>query len=224
MKSILVVEAHSDDCVIGMGGTTQKMHDEGYRVVLLTVTKGETAYNTPEMKEQITAIRKAEGKAADHFIKIDEHLNWEYGCQNVQNTRDIFQDSVELIRKFRPQYIFTHSHFDKHRDHRAISDIIEEAWWKATEGVLADRGTPHRVEKLFFMEVTELLTHPSLIVDITPYYENKIRAMNEFKSQFDVMKGLVSYVEGLAKVRGFLGGNKYGEAFLQSTFFPATTF
>jgi LmbE family N-acetylglucosaminyl deacetylase len=224
MKSVLIFEAHSDDCVIGMGGTTQKLKELGYKIILLTFTKGETAYSSVNLKEKIAQIRIDEGKAADKWIGIDEHINWEYGCQNVQNTREIFQDCTELIRKFQPQYIFTHSPIDKHRDHRAISAIVEEAWWKATEGVLADRGAPFRADKLYFMEIGDLFPHPSVVIDITPYYGNKINAMNEFKSQFDVMKGLVSYVEGLAKTRGLLAGSQYAEAFLQSNFIPSKEF
>jgi LmbE family N-acetylglucosaminyl deacetylase len=224
MKRILIFEAHSDDCVIGMGGTTQKLHEEGYEIVLVTFTKGETAYSTIDQKDTIIATRKAEGIAADRWINVDQHINWEYGCQNVQNTREVFQDCTEMIRKYQPTYIFTHSPEDKHRDHRNISKIVEEAWWKATEGVLADRGNPFRAEKLFFMEISDLFTHPNLIIDITPYYKRKISAMTEFKSQFDVMKGLVSYVESLAKTRGFLGGYEFGEAFMQSNFLPGRTF
>lgn len=223
-NSILIFEAHSDDCVIGMGGTTQKLHDLGYKVRLLTFTTGETAYPTVEQKKDLIQIRKAEGKAADKLIQVDEHIFWEYGCQNVQNTRETFQDCVELIRKYKPNYIFTHSPSDKHRDHRTVSALIEEAWWKATEGVLADRGAPYRAQKLFFFEVSDLFQKPSVVIDITQYYMNKINAMQEFKSQFEVMKGLVAYVEGLAKTRGFLGGFTYGESFQQSTFIPSQDF
>jgi len=222
MKTILIFEAHSDDCVIGMGGTTQKLHQAGYHTVLITFTRGETAYATIEIKNKIVETRLQEGKVADKAICIDEHINWEYGCQNVQNTREVFQDVVAMIRKYQPEMIFTHSPVDKHRDHRTISAIVEEAWWKATEGVLADRGNPFQAKKLYFMEITDLFTKPSIINDITPFYDNKIKAMMEFKSQFDVMKGLVSYVESLAKTRGFLGNVRYGEAFLQSNFIPGS--
>ena len=44
--------------------------------------------------------------------------------------------------------------------------------------------------------------------------------MQEFKSQFEVMKGLVSYVEGVAKTRGLLAEGDFGEAFIQSNFLP----
>ncbi len=224
MKNVLIFEAHSDDCVIGIGGTTQKFHEDGYRNILVTFTKGETAYSTVEMKGKMTSLRKEEGAAADKWIKIDEHINWPYGCQAVENTREVFQDCVELIRKYKPEYIFTHSPEDKHRDHKAISAIVTEAWWKATEGVLADRGEPYRAEKLYYFEVTELFTHPMVVIDISPYYQNKIKAMHEFKSQFEVMQGLVSYVEGMAKVRGLFVDGDYGEAFVQSDFIPTSHF
>ncbi len=56
-------------------------------------------------------------------------------------------------------------------------------------------------------------------MDITLYYETKIQAMQEFKSQFDVMKGLINFVEGLAKARGFYCGGTYGKAFSDQILF-----
>jgi LmbE family N-acetylglucosaminyl deacetylase len=220
MENILIFEAHHDDCVIGMGGTSQYLHDKGFKNILFTVTKGETGFASKELKDRISDIRKAEGIAADRWINIDEHVHWEYGCQNVQNSREIFQDVVEIIRKYKPKYLFTHSNLDKHRDHRAISSIVEEAWWKATEGALADRGAPFRADKLLFFEVSDLFSKPNLVIDITQYYGNKIKAIHEFKSQFDVMKGIVNFNEGLAKVRGYYSNSEYGEAFLYSNFIP----
>ena len=224
MKNILIFEAHSDDCVIGMGGTVQKMIAEGYSPVLITFTSGDTAYSTLEEKESIVEIRKKENENALKILGITEHINWNYGCQAVENTREVHQRCIEMIRKFQPELIFTHSPIDKHRDHRAISDTVTEAWWKATEGVLADKGAPFRAEKLYYFETTELFPHPDVIIDITPYFEKKIDAMREFKSQTSVMKDLFGYVEGMAQVRSLYVPGSAGEAFVKSDFFPSLDF
>ena len=164
--NILIFEAHSDDCVIGMGGAVQYLKDLGYNIVLITFTTGETAYPSVEMKENIASIRKKENENALSIIGVDQHIQWDYGCQAVEDTREVHQKCIEEIRRTRPRFIFTHSPDDKHRDHRAISSTVSEAWWKATEGVLADRGEPFRAEALYYFETTELFTHPDVIIPI----------------------------------------------------------
>ena len=154
MKNILIFEAHADDCVIGMGGTVQKLKEEGYKIILITFTKGETAYSSVDMKDKIAEIRRKENKKALQWIGVDTHIVWDYKCQGVENTRSLHQKCIEMIRKYKPEKIFTHSPYDKHRDHKAISSTVTEAWWKATEGVLADKGDPFRAKELYYLFLT----------------------------------------------------------------------
>ncbi len=223
-ENVLIFEAHSDDCVIGMGGTVQYLKNLGYNIVLITFTTGETAYSSVEMKEKIAPIRKKENERALSIIGVDRHLQWDHKCQDVKDTRAVHQQCIEEIRKYCPKYIFTHYSEDKHRDHRAISSTVSEAWWKSTEGVLADRGEPFRADSLYYFETTELFTHPDTIIPIELYFEKKRQAVEQYKSQVSVMGEITSYVEGLAQVRGLLAEGKYGEAFVKSNFFPSTHF
>ena len=73
---------------------------------------------------------------------------------------------------------------------------------------------------LFFYEVTELFPHPSNVVDISEVFKLKIEAIKQYKSQASVLPNIIEYVEGLAKVRGFLIGVRYAEAFLDSHLWP----
>jgi len=221
-KTLLIFEAHSYDAVIGMAGTIAKYKVElGYSIALITFTKGETAYSTPEMKDKIAAVRKSESQCADSILGIDYHEFWEQPCQGVENTRVLHQECIAAIRKYRPEIIFTHYHEDKHRDHRAISALVTEAWWKASEGVLADRGAPFRAEKLYYFEVTEPFTHPDVILDISKYWQTKENALKCFASQESVMGKFIKAIEGLSYYRGFQAGFEKGEAFLKSDFFPS---
>jgi len=131
-----------------------------------------------------------------------------------------YKDNSEykIIRKYKPDVIFTHYKEDKHRDHRAVWEITDEARWKAAENVLADFGTPWYTPELYYYEVIELFTYPSLLIDITDTLERKVEAMKTQSSQFPVLPGVIEYIEGLGKVRGYLRGTKYAEAFLSSNF------
>lgn len=81
-------------------------------------------------------------------------------------------------------------------------------------------GSPWYTPYLFYYEVQELFTHPSLVINITETFSKKIQSMKAYTSQMSVFPGILNYLEGLAKARGFLCGTKYAEAFLQSNLFP----
>jgi LmbE family N-acetylglucosaminyl deacetylase len=207
-----------------MGGTVQWLATQGFNVVLVTATRGETAYVNVSDKERIADIRQSESQTACEILGIETYEELGRPCQGLANDRETYQEIVGLIRKYQPCYIFTQNAADAHRDHRAISTLVEEAWWKAQERVLADFGSPFKADALFFYEVTNLFPNPSVIIDISPYFERKMEAVQTFKSQLEVLLGLEDYVTGLALTRGYHGHCKYGEAFLASNFMPKDHF
>lgn len=219
-KRVLVFAAHPDDEILGCGGTIARLTEMGSQVFVVTFCAGETGYSAPELKQTIAETRLAEAAACDRVLGITERVILGKPTQGVVNDRETYQQCVQLIRRYRPDVIFTHWHEDKHRDHRAISEITDEARWKASENVLADMGEPWYTPELYYYEVLDLFVHPSLLVDITNTFSKKEEAMRTQQSQFAVLPGIMEYIEGLAKVRGYARGVRYAEAFLRSDFLP----
>ncbi|MCL6473692.1 MAG: PIG-L family deacetylase [Firmicutes bacterium] len=217
---VLVFAAHPDDEIIGCGGTIARLSAMGKRVFVVTFCAGETGYSTPEMKDKIAEMRRAEAEACNRVLGITERVILGKPTQGVVNDRETYQECVRLIRHYRPDVILTHWNEDKHRDHRAISAITDEARWKAYENVLADMGEPWYTPELYYYEVLELFPHPSLLIDITDTFRKKRDAMQTQQSQFAVLPGVMEYIEGLAKVRGYARGTQYSEAFLRSNLLP----
>lgn len=220
-KRILVFAAHSDDEIIGPGGTIAKFAGQKSLVNLVVFTSGDTAYTNINEKNKITAIRKDENKQSCRILGIRNKIDLNLPCQGLVNNRELYQKCVGIIRDFKPDLILTHYGRDKHRDHRVVSEVTEEARWKASENVLADLGKPWYCDHLFFYEICELFTSPSIVIDITKTYRKKIEAMKSQKSQLKVLPGMLDYLEGLAKTRGYLCGKKYAECFLRSNFIPS---
>ena len=220
IKRALVFCAHPDDEIIGVGGTIKKMRMKSIEVGVVTFTLGGTSYGTLEMKDKMEGSRENEAKAAEEILDMSFREILGIPTQGVYNTKENFQKCTELIRRHRPEVIFSHWDEDKHRDHRAISTLVEEARWKAQEDVLADLGEPWYTPILLYFEVLDLFSYPSLVVDITDTMEYKIKAMESQKSQFSVLPGVMDYIDGLAKVRGYLRGTKYGEAFKVNNLLP----
>lgn len=227
MVKILVFGAHPDDETIGMGGTIAKLAEVGYDVYVVTFCWSEngiweeTGYSRVEWRDRISYMRRDEALNADRVLGVRRRIGLARPTQGVVNDRETYQEIVRVIRKNRPVAIFTHYYEDKHRDHRAVSKIVEEAWWKASENVLVDFGKPWRTPVLFFYEIMELFTHPSHVEDITGTLETKLKAMQEFKSQLPVLPRILDYIRGLAMARGAIIGARYGEAFLNSHFIPS---
>jgi len=225
-KRVLVFGAHADDETIGMGATISLLSELGYEVHVVTFCWsregdwGDTGYARPEWRGQIAEMRRREALEADKVLGVKERVGLGIPTQGVVNDRATYQRVVAIIREVRPLAIFTHRREDKHRDHRAVSEIVEEAWWKASESVLADLGRPWRAGALFFYEIFELFERPSHIADVSSTFARKLEALKCFESQMPVLGDILSYVEGLARARGYLIGAKYGEAFLASSFLP----
>ncbi len=217
---VLVFGAHPDDEIIGCGGTLARLAQEGARIVVVTFTDGGTGYSKLEEAPAIVAMRRAESQAAAEVLGIQENINLEFPTQGLVNDRTTYQQVVRIIRKVQPEVIFCHFGEDKHRDHRAVAALVDEARWKATENAQPDLGQPWYTPQLFFYEIHELFTHPSILVDITGCFEQKIAALETQTSQLEVLPGVISYCQGLARARGYMAGSQYAEAFLASNLLP----
>ncbi len=216
IRNVLVFGAHPDDEIVGPGGTIARLSEEGAKVTVITFTAGETAYPTPDMKGRMAELRRAEARECDRILGIHERIVLCLPTQGIVNSTETYQRCVGIIRTKKPDLIFSHYIRDKHRDHRAVAEIVDEVRWKATERVLGDLGEPWYCSYMMYYETLELFTDPSFVVDITAQYDKKARAMESQISQVEETKGIMGYVEGLAKARGFLAGTDYAEAFLLS--------
>jgi len=217
---VLVFGAHSDDEIIGVGGTLAKLSNQGTETTVVTFTKGETGYANEEHKSNIVNMRKAEASKTDEILEITNRINLGKPTQGVKNDRETFQDCVEIIREIRPDVIFSHSSHDKHRDHKAISHLVDEARWQAGENVLADRGEQWYTPKLYYYEILDPFTFPNMVVDISNSITKKKEAMKAQASQLEVLPRIMQYIDGLGKIRGYLADSEYGEAFRLSSEVP----
>lgn len=217
---VLVFGAHPDDEIIGCGGTLARLAGEGARTVVVTLSNGGTGYTEKYDADTIVETRLAEQKAASRVLGVTETINLGYPSQAVVNDRDTYQKTVKIIRAVRPDVILCHWGEDKHRDHRAVAALVDEARWKASEHAQPDLGEPWYTPQLFFYEVHELFSHPSILIDVSASFERKIAALETQQSQLDVLPGVISYCRNLAQARGYLRGSSYAEAFLASNLLP----
>lgn len=125
MEKILVIAAHPDDEIYGMGGTIAKLSAQGKEVYLLIVTDGSTAQyrNDPNINE-IIENKKLETISAAKSVGIKEIYYGNLHDMRLDITEHIAINQVieNLIQNLRPDTVFTHFWGDVNLDHIRVNE------------------------------------------------------------------------------------------------------
>jgi mycothiol S-conjugate amidase len=171
---LLSVHAHPDDEASKGAGTVAKYAAEGIRGVLVCCTGGEEgdilnpAVDTPEVRENLHAVRMAELQASVDAIGYQELYMLGYRDSGMKDTESNahpdnfanapFDEAVErlvrIIRTERPQVIITYgddSKFYPHPDHVRVHEISGPAFDAAGDpDRVPDAGDPWQPSKLYY--------------------------------------------------------------------------
>ena len=126
-----------------------------------------------------------------------------------------------MIRQLRPRVVITHYWEDAHPDHVAASALVDAARFWAKLSKTDMPGAPHYPAKVLYFPSMHLRLHvkPSFVLDITPYHERKIRALNCYHSQFIAGRPttpptIFDDIDARSRYFGWLIGVPFGEPFL----------
>ena len=220
----LAFGAHPDDVELSCGATLLKIMDEGQRVAVCDLTKGEMGTaGTPETRRQEAALATERmGYAAREQLDLgDSELFY-----NKENLHEI----VRIIRKYRPDTVFCNPPDERHPDHMKASRLVSEACYYAGLRKLEtiDNGAPQQAHRpthlLYYIQFKQL--DPEIIVDVSTTFERSRGGVLAFGSQFnrdeksDVPETMINrkeFLPGLEARARSLGeqiGVMYGEGFL----------
>ena len=225
-KKVLLICAHPDDETISCGGTVSKLISRGIEVILVMITKGETGidHTGTYSKNNISTTRRKELLNATKILGIENIRFLDKKCQEVTYSANFMRQLVEIIREEKPDLIITHTQYEKHNDHKEISKTVVQSAWKAQEEILPNLGKSHRVVDVWGFECVDTLPHVDYVIDITANMKIKLSALDEYKSQENVIKNIKSLIEGVNRIRGYQAGVKYAEGFLRISNFPMVVF
>ncbi len=209
--NILVFCAHSDDQILGPGGTLAKYAREGKKIYTYVFSYGEKSH--PWLKDKVTIeMRVKEAQKADKviggqgvvFFGLEEGRFFEH-----YKTLALNQKIVNIIKEKKPSKIFTHSTDDPHPDHRATAKIILSLLENI--GYECDVYTFDVWTAVKYKERDS----PILFVDITKTFKTKLKALKCFKSQKIAILTLIStvYLRGL--LNGLRSGHVVAERFVK---------
>ncbi|MGE3778175.1 MAG: PIG-L family deacetylase, partial [Pirellulaceae bacterium] len=178
----LVIAPHPDDAELGAAGAILRMKSEGWRVGVLDLTSGEpTPHGSPE-------IRAAETAAATRILGLDWRENLGLPNRSLEPTLDARHQLAAVFRRVRPKWLFAPYWIDAHPDHVAATQLIEAArfWSKLTKSDIP--GEPWHPARIFnyYCVHLKLAPQPAFVLDISPFWEQKLAAIRAYESQFIV--------------------------------------
>jgi len=215
VERALVICAHPDDEVLGLGGTIKKLTSAGIEVNVLLFANGNEGYTTMADKDRIVQMRRDEREMVRNILGIRSYEAYEYDDYAIPASDVTYKMCIRAIRRYRPNIVFTH-YWREYNTHKAVASVATDAFWQAGWHCSLELGEPWQAQSLYYFEVIEMLPRVSHLVDITDALEDKLAAMKAYASQCTVVPGALRQIEAKAAMRGAQGGIGYGEAFLRN--------
>lgn len=207
MHNILVICAHNDDQIIGPGGSLIKYASEGWKFKTIVFSYG--AVSHPHLKpEIIIKERIKESNKSDKIMggKSIIFLDAEEGMF-LEKKQEYKQKISEIIKKEKPEIIFTHADDDPHIDHKAVNLIANEL---IKERIINCNVYIFDVWNMIRLKKKNL---PRMVVDISETFHKKIEAFHAHKSQKAAIISLLWSIYLKALLYGWKYGYKYAEVF-----------
>ncbi len=162
---------------------------QGVEEHYLTVTDGSSGnYDTNLSTSQVIDIRRKEQKEAGAILGV-KNFHWlEFQDGHLFDNEELRKALVGVIRKIRPEIIFTVDpwlYYETHIDHIVTGKVASFA--VRTSGnprsypdQLQDGLNVHRVKAIAYYTTN----HPNTFINVDDFWERKLLALQAHKSQF----------------------------------------
>ncbi len=173
---VLVIAAHPDDEVYGMGGTIAKLTSKGHEVHILIVTDGCTAqYRDYENLPEIIERKKEESKKANALIGVKQVHFGNLPDMQLDVIPHIELNEVieNVIERVRPKEVYTHFYGDVNLDHQMV--------YKST--LVAVRPVPDQCVKRLYAYSVPSATEWSPQMIETSFTANVFSNIEDFELQ-----------------------------------------
>ncbi|SFR58512.1 PIG-L deacetylase family protein [Anaeromicropila populeti] len=219
MSTVLVVAAHPDDEILGVGGTVARHAAKGDHVFGYILGEGQTS-------------RWKERELAEEKVIQELHKNtWEaakvVGYKNIffadlpdnrfdqVDLLDIVKLVEEMIQQVQPEIIYTHHLGDLNIDHQRTGEAVITATRPLQNGIVKEIYTFETLSSTEWDFSYRNSFCPNVFIEVADFFEKKVEAMKCYESELcefphpRSVKGL----EILAQKWGMTVGKNYVEAF-----------
>ena len=214
---ILALAAHRDDVEQTCGGSLLRMRSIGVSTAILDLTQGETG--TRGTAEE----RAAEAAEAARILGVGWREALDIPDGRVENSWENRLKVVAVLRRIRPRVVILPYWTARHPDHSTASILGYEACFLSGLAKIETGTPPHRPFKIIYASLYADV-RPSFVIDITPFIEDRHRALMAYHSQYanqSAGSGLFVPEEEIrertfaeARHYGTLAGVRYAEPFV----------
>jgi len=179
---ILAFGVHPDDVELGCAGTIMAAIDQGKKVGIIDLTRGELGTRgTPTTRTQ-------EAAAAAKIMGVQVRENLDMADGFFVNDEAHQRKIIALIRKYQPDVILANAPEDRHPDHGRSAKLVSDAAFLSGlrkvetiyEGITQTAWRPAYT----FHYIQDRFIQPSFVIDITSYMERKMEAVLAYGTQF----------------------------------------
>ncbi len=230
---ILAFGVHPDDVELGCSGTLIAAVNEGKKVAVVDLTRGELG------TRGTAETRKNEAANAAKVMGVDarENLGMADGFfeHNEANIRKI----VAAIRKYQPEIVLCNAPDDRHPDHGRSSKLVSDAAFLAglrkieteLDGTNQEAWRP----KYVFHYIQDRYLKPDFVYDISDCMDKKMEAILSYTTQFNTTDSsepatyisnpdFVDVIKSRALMFGKRIGVRYAEGYITTKMIGVTSF
>jgi LmbE family N-acetylglucosaminyl deacetylase len=194
-KKILVILAHPDDPEFFCGGTIARWTSMGHIISYCLLTRGDKGERDFQKKNsQIAHSREIEQEAAARVLNVQSVRFLDQPDGYLIPDISLRREVARVIREEKPNIIVTcdpTNYFPNetginHPDHRAAGQVVIDAVFPAAGSafffpdlLVMENLEPHSVDEVWM----SLTSQPNTILDVTPNWVMKIKALREHRSQ-----------------------------------------
>ncbi len=226
---ILAIGAHPDDVELSCGATIAKEIDNGKKVGIIDLTRGELGTRgTAETRDK-------EAENAADILGITLRINMEFSDGFFINDKKHQIELIKMIRKYQPDIVLCNAIDDRHIDHEKGSQLVSDVCFLSglikintkldNEDGWQDPWRPKNVYHYIQWKNLE----PDFVVDVSGYLEKKLEAVFAYESQFHKQESnepvtpisTVNFRDSItyrAQDMGRLIGTEHGEGFTTERF------
>ncbi|TVL51520.1 GlcNAc-PI de-N-acetylase [Shewanella algae] len=212
--NVLVVVAHSDDEVLGCGGTIAKHVANGDRVSVCFMTDG---VSSREVNCRESKRREVASKLALEELGVNKVYQNDLPDNRMDELPllEIIKPIEKIISIEQPTIIYTHFAYDLNVDHRLVHQAVITACrpqsWSSVKKILSfevlssTEWNPSGAKKF----------NPQYVVNVSDFFEKKMIALKCYEEEMRNFPHSRSYecVEALAVLRGATHGYTHAESF-----------
>ncbi len=218
-KNILILAAHPDDEVLGCGGTIARYSAEGNFIHVAFLSDGVySREDKKDIKDKELSLRREAAKSALKVLGVQSisFNNFPDNQMDTIATIEVAKTIEDLIKKHKPNVIFTHHFGDVNVDHKKVHEAT----------VVACRSQPnHSVKSILCFEVPSSTEwqlaysgktfKPNYFIDISKFLSKKIESLSKYEYEMRNWPHprSIKAIDHLAHFRGSTIGVDAAEAF-----------